>query len=153
MGLSKLLQTPPPLTENISTLRRLWSPSLWSVLWPWMTALNNLSANKPLHQIRPLCLLYHLSHLRRLLPPLASASDDEDDDPTSPLPLDPPAEAPPAEPTTPLDAPITFEISYNALAGHSSPTTLRFNASIQGSPVQVLVDSGSTHNFVQSRIA
>ncbi|KAJ4974744.1 hypothetical protein NE237_007918 [Protea cynaroides] len=50
-------------------------------------------------------------------------------------------------------APTTSEISYHALAGYHSFATLCFMASIQGTPVQVLVDSGSTHNFVQSRVA
>ncbi|KAJ4968153.1 hypothetical protein NE237_014854 [Protea cynaroides] len=55
----------------------------------------------------------------------------------------------------PVDAapPMATELSFHALAGHRSPTTLQFTENIAGSPVQVLVDSGITHNFVQSRIA
>ncbi|PKI34303.1 hypothetical protein CRG98_045301 [Punica granatum] len=39
-------------------------------------------------------------------------------------------------------------ISYHALAGSISPTTLRFTGYVHGTPVQVLVDGGSRHNFV-----
>ncbi|KAJ4977450.1 hypothetical protein NE237_002556 [Protea cynaroides] len=56
-----------------------------------------------------------------------------------------------SEPITTL--PTESEISYHALAGQSSATTLRFTATVCGSPLQVLVDSGSTHNFLQSRVA
>ncbi|OIT08498.1 hypothetical protein A4A49_14467 [Nicotiana attenuata] len=44
-------------------------------------------------------------------------------------------------------------ISYHALAGGSSATTLRFDGHVRGSPVKVLVDGGSTHNFFQTRVA
>ncbi|PKI47002.1 hypothetical protein CRG98_032627 [Punica granatum] len=44
-------------------------------------------------------------------------------------------------------------ISYRTLAGSISPTTLRFTGHIHGTPIQVLVDGGSTHNFVQARVA
>ncbi|XP_021986733.1 uncharacterized protein LOC110883233 [Helianthus annuus] len=44
-------------------------------------------------------------------------------------------------------------ISYNALSGGCSATTLRFTGLVQGKEVQVLFDGGSTHCFVQTRIA
>ncbi|KAM0065899.1 putative nucleotidyltransferase, Ribonuclease H [Helianthus debilis subsp. tardiflorus] len=44
-------------------------------------------------------------------------------------------------------------ISYNALSGGCSSTTLRFTGLIHGKEVQVLLDGGSTHCFVQTRIA
>ncbi|CAM8968817.1 unnamed protein product [Rhodiola kirilowii] len=44
-------------------------------------------------------------------------------------------------------------ISLHALEGHFVPTTLRLEASIYGKPIVVLVDGGSTHNFMQTRIA
>nr|XP_016509660.1 PREDICTED: zinc finger MYM-type protein 1-like [Nicotiana tabacum] len=44
-------------------------------------------------------------------------------------------------------------ISYHTLAGGHSPTSLRFKGHVCGMPVQVMVDNGSTHNFVQSRAA
>ncbi|KAF5775135.1 putative nucleotidyltransferase, Ribonuclease H [Helianthus annuus] len=44
-------------------------------------------------------------------------------------------------------------ISYNALSGDSSSTTLRFSGTVQGKTVQILLDGGSTHCFVQTRVA
>ncbi|XP_022013899.1 uncharacterized protein LOC110913370 [Helianthus annuus] len=44
-------------------------------------------------------------------------------------------------------------ISYNALAGGCSASTLRFTGTVKGKPVQVLLDGGSTHCFVQTRMA
>ncbi|GMJ03418.1 hypothetical protein HRI_004011000 [Hibiscus trionum] len=44
-------------------------------------------------------------------------------------------------------------ISFNALAGYHTPTTLRVSGTIQGNPVRILIDGGSTHNFIQSRVA
>ncbi|OIS96868.1 hypothetical protein A4A49_60519, partial [Nicotiana attenuata] len=44
-------------------------------------------------------------------------------------------------------------ISYHALVGGNSPTTLHFTGHINGSPVQVLKDDDSTHNFIQTRVA
>ena len=44
-------------------------------------------------------------------------------------------------------------ISYHALVGGSLGTTLRFTGQVNGSAVKVLVDGGSTHNFVQARAA
>lgn len=45
------------------------------------------------------------------------------------------------------------EISLHAMAGLLSPRTLRLNAIILGLQVQTLIDGGSTHNFIQERIA
>lgn len=47
----------------------------------------------------------------------------------------------------------TLGISYHALAGGHSSSTLRFLGHVNGSPVQILVDGGSGHNFVQARVA
>ncbi|XP_069150863.1 uncharacterized protein [Solanum lycopersicum] len=44
-------------------------------------------------------------------------------------------------------------ISYNALAGGSSPSTLRFTRQMNGTLIQILVHGGSTHNFIQERVA
>ncbi|OIT03531.1 hypothetical protein A4A49_57573, partial [Nicotiana attenuata] len=44
-------------------------------------------------------------------------------------------------------------ISYHALAGGNSSSTLRFLGHVNGSPIQVLVDGGSDHNFIQTRVA
>ncbi|XP_042498829.1 uncharacterized protein LOC122077099 [Macadamia integrifolia] len=52
------------------------------------------------------------------------------------------------------DAQMLFnqDLSYHALTGHSSPSTLRFTDYVVGSPIQVLIDGGSTNNFIQSRV-
>ncbi|CAM8999668.1 unnamed protein product [Rhodiola kirilowii] len=44
-------------------------------------------------------------------------------------------------------------ITFHALQGRTAPSTLRFHAVSYGQPMLVLVDSGSTHNFVQTRVA
>lgn len=51
---------------------------------------------------------------------------------------------------TPLEAGL---ISLNALSGQWSPRTFRVTGSLNGYEVQILVDSGATHNFIQSRVA
>ncbi|KAD5803510.1 hypothetical protein E3N88_14870 [Mikania micrantha] len=44
-------------------------------------------------------------------------------------------------------------ISYNALSGGFSSSTLRFQGMVKGKSVQVLLDGGSTHCFVQTHVA
>ncbi|XP_019255164.1 PREDICTED: uncharacterized protein LOC109233755 [Nicotiana attenuata] len=44
-------------------------------------------------------------------------------------------------------------ISYHALTGGISPSTLRFTGQVNGTPVQVFVDGGSINNFIQPRAA
>eukprot|EP00253_Pinus_taeda_P013335 PITA_13335 len=44
-------------------------------------------------------------------------------------------------------------ISLNALAGISSPQTLKIRGFLKHRPVIVLIDSGSTHNFIHQKIA
>ncbi|XP_058766610.1 uncharacterized protein LOC131640216 [Vicia villosa] len=46
-----------------------------------------------------------------------------------------------------------FQLSPQALTGQFSPQTLKFQGYIGGLPVMVLVDTGSTHNILQPRIA
>ncbi|KAJ4980434.1 hypothetical protein NE237_031271 [Protea cynaroides] len=72
---------------------------------------------------------------------LQYVDDEADIEPESSFAIEPPADPPPLDSIAQPKIPITSEISYHALAGHHSPTTLRFSASIHGSPVQVLVDS------------
>jgi hypothetical protein len=45
------------------------------------------------------------------------------------------------------------QISYHALMVHTIPQTLRLLGQIHNQPLTVLVDSGSTHNFIQDRVA
>ncbi|KAJ0430223.1 putative nucleotidyltransferase, Ribonuclease H [Helianthus annuus] len=74
-----------------------------------------------------------------------------DDDP------DPQSTDSPVEDATLANQPQVAElqsaISYNALSGGFSSTTLRFSGKVQGKPVQILLDGGSTHCFVQTRVA
>ncbi|GJU76554.1 ty3-gypsy retrotransposon protein [Tanacetum coccineum] len=44
-------------------------------------------------------------------------------------------------------------ISYHALEGHFVPSTLRLMGQVNGKPITVLIDGGSTHNFMQTRVA
>uniref|UniRef100_A0A803MQL7 Retrotransposon gag domain-containing protein n=1 Tax=Chenopodium quinoa TaxID=63459 RepID=A0A803MQL7_CHEQI len=44
-------------------------------------------------------------------------------------------------------------ISLHALSGSQSFTTMRVQASVQGKPLQTLIDSGSTHNFLDRQLA
>ena len=48
---------------------------------------------------------------------------------------------------------ITPTISYNALAGITTPQTPKMEGYIKKKKVIVLIDSGSTHNFIHSKIA
>ncbi|PNX65654.1 hypothetical protein L195_g054648, partial [Trifolium pratense] len=52
----------------------------------------------------------------------------------------------------PEPQPDPAQISLHALMGHSIPQTLRVIGQINNKPVGVLIDSGSTHNFVQDRV-
>ena len=52
-----------------------------------------------------------------------------------------------------VNRPLSGQISYHALNGESVPKTLHFQGSVQHSSVSILVDSGSTHNFIQTRVA
>ncbi|CAM8994324.1 unnamed protein product [Rhodiola kirilowii] len=47
----------------------------------------------------------------------------------------------------------TPNISYHALEGRFVPSTLRLHGQLHGLNVVVLVDGGSTHNFLQTRLA
>jgi hypothetical protein len=56
--------------------------------------------------------------------------------------------------TPPLNPPeVESVISLNALTGLSSPQTLKLIGYIKHSKVIILVDSGSTHNFIHHHIA
>ena len=45
------------------------------------------------------------------------------------------------------------EVSMHALAEQISPRTIRVKGKIGNHYIQILIDSGSTHNFVQEKIA
>lgn len=72
--------------------------------------------------------------------------------------LDPPLPTSilPTRPTISLPQPShpdNFHLSIQAITGQPSPKTFRFIASILGHEVSVLIDSGSSHNIIQSRVA
>ncbi|KAF7813726.1 Ty3/gypsy retrotransposon protein [Senna tora] len=48
---------------------------------------------------------------------------------------------------------ITPEISFNALEGQFHPSTLRVTGKHKDYVVKVLIDNGSTHNFIKSSVA
>nr|KYP68937.1 Retrotransposon-derived protein PEG10 [Cajanus cajan] len=79
----------------------------------------------------------------------------EDDDPPSAPDLDFPA----ADPDPSLVDPSTVtsvhpaQISLHALSGTGAPKTLRLTGQIAHHPIRVLVDGGSTHNFIQKNVA
>lgn len=50
----------------------------------------------------------------------------------------------------PNDSPV--QISFHALSGHLNPETLRVTGSVNGHEVAVLIDGGSTNNFVQDKM-
>lgn len=55
------------------------------------------------------------------------------------------------EPLDPMD-PYPTQISFNCLAGHVAPETLRFLGLVGGQAVVLLVDEGSTYNFIQQHL-
>ena len=48
--------------------------------------------------------------------------------------------------------PPPAQLSLNALSGQVVPETLRMQGYIRGLPVSILIDGGSTHNFVHHRV-
>jgi hypothetical protein len=66
----------------------------------------------------------------------------EGDDPTLQDPI-----------SDPVQDPDPAQISLHALMGHTIPQTLRVMGQINHTPISILIDSGSTHNFLQDRIA
>lgn len=69
---------------------------------------------------------------------------DEDDD------LDPPFDLTLED--IPIVPPSDAQISLNALSGLLAPETFRLLGSLGHSQVTILIDGGSTHNFVQARL-
>lgn len=45
------------------------------------------------------------------------------------------------------------EISFHALMGSTHPRSIRFPATINGNPLSILLDTGSTHNYIHPKAA
>jgi predicted aspartyl protease len=72
--------------------------------------------------------------------------------------LDPEEQLDPIDQQPELENTITaeetyFQLSPQALTGQFSPQTLKFKGLLHGLAVTVLIDTGSTHNILQPRIA
>ena len=81
---------------------------------------------------------------------LLVADEDDPNAPAEPLIDNPnpnPDEQDPPQPDQPK-----AQISFYALSGHSAPKTLRLLGHLANRPVIILVDGGSTHNFMQARL-
>ncbi|XP_058767991.1 uncharacterized protein LOC131641709 [Vicia villosa] len=77
-------------------------------------------------------------------------SDDPDPDPNSQEP--PPIFQPETDTAIESDH-LDGQISFHALSGSAATDTIRIIRQIANHPVTVLIDGGSTHNFIQSRMA
>lgn len=74
---------------------------------------------------------------------LIIAENEDDSEPQSP---------PPSLPNISEELPAA-QISLNALSGTPAPETFRLCGQIGCSRVTILIDGGSTHNFMQTRVA
>lgn len=57
----------------------------------------------------------------------------------------------PREPPNTENDPIP-EISFHAMAGTNHPQTIRLLGKIRNNPITVLIDGGSTHNFIDQQV-
>ncbi|GAU40605.1 hypothetical protein TSUD_28110 [Trifolium subterraneum] len=77
-------------------------------------------------------------------------SDDPESPPVEPLSI----QSPETDTENHLDTPdLDAQISFHSLSGSSATATLRIPGQIANHSVTVLIDGGSTHNFIQTRIA
>jgi predicted aspartyl protease len=67
-------------------------------------------------------------------------------------PVEPNEPPPDSDDTIPAEE-TYFQLSHQALTGQFSPQTLKFKGLLHGMAVTVLIDTGSTHNILQPRIA
>lgn len=59
-------------------------------------------------------------------------------------------------PTVPTESPLSLsdaQLSMYAMSGHSASNTFRILGTIANTQLTILVDSGNTHNFIQTRVA
>lgn len=93
---------------------------------------------KPGHKCSPTVQLHVLQELFELF------SMEADDSATPPASL--------ADPDT-HEAQLCVVLSQEALSGVEGPRTMRFEGSIQGHDLMILVDSGSSHTFLSQHLA
>lgn len=91
---------------------------------------------------------FHRGHRCASRVHLLIADEDDPPDPAS-------SNIDPIDPTpAPQEGPDPYpaQISFNSLAGHIAPETLHLVATLSGQAVLLLVDGGSTHNFIQQAL-
>lgn len=152
-----LTQPSPHLTQPspLRTITPPFSPLLPSPARPPPPAVRRLTQEEiASRRERGLCFncdeRYHRGHC---CTSRAFLLISEEEDPNSPLihPPDPQRDTQTLTPPDPLD-PYPAQISFNSLAGNVAPETLRFMGTIDDHLVVLLVDGGSTHNFIQHQL-
>lgn len=73
---------------------------------------------------------------------LVIADDEDEATLDASVPLDPPPDPPD------INSPTSDQISLHSFSGHVAPETLRLLGHIANHQVMILVDGGSTHNFI-----
>lgn len=74
---------------------------------------------------------------------LVIADDEDEATLDASVPLDPPPDPPD------INSPTSNQISLHSFSCHVAPETLRLLGHIANHQVMILVDGGSTHNFIQ----
>ena len=155
--LSPILKTPsPPLSSTLPPLLPPPPPRPPPQTWKRLS-LEEIASRRE----RGLCFnceeKFHRGH--RCSSRFFLLITDEEDPPLSHIPnFDPPItlthDPVPIQPTDPPESPPSYsaQISLNSLAGHVAPETIRFIGAISDHPLLLLVDGGSTHNFVQQQL-
>jgi transposase InsO family protein len=69
------------------------------------------------------------------------------------LTLDSPIDNPVSEQSSPVTSPTDAQLSLHAMSGFPTPNTFRILGTIAKRQLTILVDSGSTQNFIQDRVA
>ena len=76
--------------------------------------------------------------------------DDSDDEPIS---VEEPPSSPSDPPMSPDQSPVVMHLSLHAMLGGNGAGTIKVLAAIRGSPIQVLIDGGSSDNFLHPCLA
>lgn len=108
------------------------------------------------HQERGLCFIceekYHRGHHCAFRVFLLIVADDDNPNPTpSNIIISDPPDTPSPDPSDPTNL-YPAQISLNSLVDHVALETLCLMGHIVGHPFLLLVDGGSTHNFIQQQL-